>query len=394
MSARATPVGGKLLTPTMKGLLILFAIAVVLLLWRFAAGLGAVTNLSDGYPWGLWIAFDVVTGTALGCGGYAIALLVYAFNKGKYHPLVRSALLASALGYTLGAIGVLIDVGRVWWTWKLPLFFWTWNLSSIQLEVALCIMLYTFVLWIELSPAFLEQWAKGSDSFLKRFAAAATPRIMKAMPWLIALGMLLPTMHQSSLGNMILLAGPKLHPLWYTTWIPFLFLVSCIGMGYGVTIMETMISGTVYKRPRETQVLAGISDAMVVVLLAFVLVRLGDVIWQGKLSYVLAFDLFSILFLLELLLHLAPAVMLMNKAKRLDRTYLFRASLMIVFGGALYRFSAYWFAFQPGDHWSYFPAIPEILITVGLVAFEIAAYMVIIKRFPILTGAPPAAAKA
>jgi Ni/Fe-hydrogenase subunit HybB-like protein len=394
MSARATPVGGKIMTPTMKGLLFLFGIAMVLILWRFAAGLGAVTNLSDGYPWGLWIAFDVVTGTALGCGGYAVALLVYAFNKGKYHPLVRSALLASALGYTLGAIGVLIDVGRVWWTWKLPLFFWTWNLSSIQLEVALCIMLYTFVLWIELSPAFLEQWAKGSDATLKLFAARVTPRIEKAMPWLIALGMLLPTMHQSSLGNMILLAGPKLHPLWHTTWIPFLFLISCIGMGYGVTIMETMVSRTVYKRPGETRVLAGLSDAMVFVLLAYVLVRVGDTIWQGKLDYVLAFDVFSVLFLLEIMLHLVPALMLMNKAKRMDRTYLFRAALMIVFGGALYRFSAYWFAFQPGDHWSYFPAIPEILITVGLVAFEIAVYIAIIKRFPILTGAPPAAAKA
>lgn len=394
MSAHATPVGGKLMTPGMKTLLVLAGIAVVLLLWRFVAGLGAVTNLSDGYPWGLWIAFDVVTGTALGCGGYAVALLVYAFNKGKYHPLVRSALLASALGYTLGAIGVLIDVGRVWWTWKLPIFFWTWNLSSIQLEVALCIMLYTFVLWIELSPAFLEQWAKGPDSFLKRFATAATPRIMKAMPWLIALGMLLPTMHQSSLGSMILLAGPKLHPLWYTTWIPFLFLVSCVSMGYGVTIMETMVSRTVYRRPRETRVLAGLGDAMVVVLLAYAVVRVVDVLWQGKIGYVLAFDLFSFLFLAEVLLHLVPGLMLLSRSRRMDRTYLFRVALMVVFGGALYRFSAYWFAFQPGEHWSYFPAVPEILITVGLVAFEIAVYVAVIKRFPILTGAPPAAAKA
>jgi Ni/Fe-hydrogenase subunit HybB-like protein len=125
-----------------------------------------------------------------------------------------------------------------------------------------------------------------------------------------------------------------------------------------------------------------------------VVVRLGDVIWQGKLDYVLAFDVYSILFLVEILLFLVPALMLMNRAKRTDRSYLFRASLMIVFGGALYRFSAYWFAFRPGEHWSYFPAIPEILITVGLVAFEIAAYIAIIKRFPILTGAPPAAAKA
>ena len=133
---------------------------------------------------------------------------------------------------------------------------------------------------------------------------------------------------------------------------------------------------------------------MVVVLLAYVVIRVGDVLWQGKLGYVTAFDTMSVLFLVEILLHLVPAIMLMNRAKRLDPTNLFRISLMIVFGGALYRFSAYWFAFQPGEHWSFFPAIPEILITVGLVCFEIAIYIAVIKRFPILTGAPPAAAKA
>jgi Ni/Fe-hydrogenase subunit HybB-like protein len=105
-----------------------------------------ITAMNDGYPWGLWIAFDVVTGTALACGGYAVALLVYVLNKGKYHPLVRPAVLTSALGYTLAGAGVGLDVGRWWSVWRVPLFFWRWNLNSVLLEVALCIMSYMFVL--------------------------------------------------------------------------------------------------------------------------------------------------------------------------------------------------------------------------------------------------------
>src|SRR5215467_3061618 len=121
------------------------------------AGLGATTALNDGYPLGLWIAFDVVTGTALACGGYAVAILVYVFNRGRYHALVRPALLTSALGYSLAGFGVFLDIGRWWAIWKVPVYFWHWNFNSTLLEVALCIMTYVVVLWIELSPAFLER---------------------------------------------------------------------------------------------------------------------------------------------------------------------------------------------------------------------------------------------
>ena len=129
----------------------------------FAAGLGAVTNLSDGYPWGLWIAFDVVTGTALGCGGYAIALLVYVVNRGQYHSLVRHALLTSAVGYTAAILALGIDVGAPWNFWKVPLWTWAWNTDSVLLEVALCVMAYIVVLWIEMAPVFLERWQRESD---------------------------------------------------------------------------------------------------------------------------------------------------------------------------------------------------------------------------------------
>ena len=125
------------------------------MLYRYVAGLGAVTNLSDGYPWGLWITYDVLVGTALGCGGYAMAILVYAFNRWEYHPVVRSAVLTSVFGYSLAGLAIFLDIGRYWNGYKLFLP-WTVNFNSVLVEVALCIAAYVVVLWIELLPTILE----------------------------------------------------------------------------------------------------------------------------------------------------------------------------------------------------------------------------------------------
>jgi len=216
MTTRAEPMGGPLDTPLTRALAGLFGLATLAIAWRLIAGLGATTALNDGYPLGLWIAFDVVTGTALACGGYAIALLVYILNKGRYHPLVRPAMLTSALGYSLAGVGVLLDVGRWWLIWKVPVYFWHWNFNSALLEIALCIMSYVVVLWIELSPALLETFVDSTILPLRRVARRLPPVIERASPFIIALGLLLPTMHQSSLGTLMLLAGSRLHPLWRT----------------------------------------------------------------------------------------------------------------------------------------------------------------------------------
>jgi Ni/Fe-hydrogenase subunit HybB-like protein len=210
---QAKAVGGRLFTRSYLVLVALAALAGATIVWRFVAGLGATTALNDGYPWGLWIAFDVVTGTALACGGYAMALLVYIFNKGKYHPLVRPAILTSALGYSIAGFSVVIDIGRPWMAWKLPLFINHWNLNSALLEVALCIMAYCVVLYIELIPAVFEKFGK------------SVPFFDKALIFIIALGMLLPTMHQSSLGSLMMLTGPRMHPLWFSPSLPLLFLI-------------------------------------------------------------------------------------------------------------------------------------------------------------------------
>jgi Ni/Fe-hydrogenase subunit HybB-like protein len=388
----AKPVGGPLMTKPFKWLLAFLGLWTIILIWRFAAGIGAVSGLTDGYPWGVWIAFDVVTGTALGCGGYAIAILAYILNKGQYHPVIRPAILTSALGYSMAALAIIIDVGRPWFIWRIPLGGWPdigkFNWNSALLEVALCVMAYVVVLWIELSPAFMEKWKDSSNSFVRGFSEWGLKFMDKALIWIVALGLLLPTMHQSSLGTVMLLGGHKLHPLWNTGWIPLLFLISCVGMGYGVVVWEAAVSSSVFKRKRETSMLTSLAGAVIVVNILYVVLRIGDIVVSGKTALMFTDGWYSLLFWLEMVLFIAPIVMLANRQRRGQFSTMFSASILLVLSGALYRFDAYIAAFNPGPGWSYFPTVPELLITLGVIALEITLYIFIVKRYPILGGVP------
>jgi len=393
MSHRAEPVGGPIINQFTSFLLGLVGISVILLSWRFAAGLGATTALNDGYPFGLWIAFEVVAGTALACGGYAVAILLYVFNKGEYHPLIRPALLTSALGYSMAAFAIIIDVGRPWFIYRIPIRVGQWNLNSPLLEVALCVMAYVGVLWIELAPAFLEKWKESGSEKMRRFAESGLRFFEKAMIWIVSLGILLPTMHQSSLGTVMLLGGPKLHQLWNTPLIPLLFLVSCVAMGYAVVIFESGVSGAIFGRPRHTAMLAKLSGAMVVVLALFLVIRFVDLILRGRLG-LMFHDWYSVLFWFEMALFAVPLVMLSNAQRRQHFPTLFKAASLMLFAGILYRFDTYLVAFNPGRQWTYFPSLVEILISVGVVSLEILLYIAIVKRYPILAGRATAPEKA
>ncbi len=379
------PVGGELWTRPFRILVAIAALGGVMALWRFASGLAAVSNLNDGYPWGLWIAFDVVTGTALGCGGYAVALLVYILNKGQYHPLVRPAILTSLLGYGLAVVAVTIDLGRFWELWKVPVYFWRWS-HSPQLEVALCVATYVAVLLVELSPAFFEKWRKSKDAGLRSFAEKGAGLVDKAMLFILALGILLPTMHQSSLGTMMLLPGPKLHPLWFTAWLPFLFLVNCIIMGFGVVVLESHGSASAFGVRRETGMLASLAKVAMGVAWFFVAFRVVDIALHGQLGALASW--YGLAVLVELGLLVAGAVILMSDARRRRPRQQVLAALLLVLGGTVYRFNVYLVGFRPGSQWSYFPAVPELLITFGIVALEIALYVAAVRTFPILAGTP------
>ncbi len=383
MKTGPRPLGGKILTLPFLVLSGLVGIAFVLILWRFLVGLGPTTALSDGYPWGLWIAFDVVTGTALGCGGYAVAILCYILNKGRYHPLVRPAVLTSALGYSIAGFSVIIDLGRYWMLYGL-LLPWHWNLHSVLLEVALCITLYTLVLWVELAPVFLDRWRNETSSRFHRFAEVWTPRLERVLPFLLALGLLLPTMHQSSLGSLMLVAGSKLHPLWHTAWLPLLFLISCISMGYAAVVMESVLSTAFLGGTEERGMLRRLARVMGWLLLAFLALRFADLASNGKLSLIPSNGL-GALFVLEALLFLIPAgTSLLDRSPTSGRLLL--SALLMILGGGLYRFDTFLVAFDPGTGWTYFPSVSETLITLGLIALEVVVYLLMVKRFPVLSG--------
>lgn len=388
MSAHAhAPVGGRMMNPSMRVVFALFGIGLAMILWRLVAGLGATTAMNDGYPFGLWIAFDVVTGTALACGGYAVAILVFILNKGQYSPLVRPAILTSALGYTLAGMGVALDVGRWWGLWKVPIFFWRWNVNSALLEIALCIMAYVVVLWVEMAPFLLEKYQEGGTNLmLRRFARSAVPMLRKASVWIVAMGLLLPTMHQSSLGTLMLLANSRLHELWRTPLVPLFFLMTCVSMGYAVVVFESAFSATGFGRKPETAMLAGLAGIIVPLQFAVVALRLVDMGVRGVMGDLFAGDVRSFMVILELVLFLVPAIMLLSPDSRRDLGHLVRSAMVMMFAGALYRFDVFLVAFNPGAHWSYFPSVPEILVTVGLVAAEVIAYVFIVRNFPILSG--------
>lgn len=367
------PIGGKIWTRPFKILTVLAAISAILIIKRFVFGLGNVTNLNDGYPWGLWIVYDVVTGTAIACGGYAMAALVYIFNRGAYHPLVRSALAVSMFGYTLAIVSIYIDVGRYWQLHNvfLPNYY---NPHSVMFEVATCVSLYVVVMWIEFSPAILAEWRW--KKLLKI--------VNRLMFVFVALGVLLPTLHQSSLGALMIAAGEKLSPLYQTMFLPLLFLITAIGMGYAIVIFESIFSSVGLNRPIETPLLSRISALIPWLMAFFLLLRIGDILFRGHFGLIFKFDLASIMFLIETILIAYAMIVLFSKENRQDPRQLFIASFAMVFAGALYRFDTFIVVFNPGHGYKYFPAFQEIMITVGIIAMEIMAYLIFIKRLPVL----------
>ncbi len=386
MTARARPVEGKLLSPAIKVMLALLAVGGVAAIYRFTQGLGAATAMNDGYPWGLWIAFDVVVGTGLASGGYAMALLVFIFNKGKYHPLVRPALVTSLLGYATSGLAVVFDVGRYWNLWRVPVMPWQWNGTSVLLEVALCIMAYVGVLFLEVSPAVLEKWSEGGEAGRAAFARRWLPRVEKALPFIVALGLVLPTMHQSSLGSLLLVAWTKVHPLWHTGLLPLLFLLTALGMGYAIVYFESIFSSMKFHRQMETKMLSRIGVFVAGVLLAFLAVRFSALFAADRLGLTLRSGVHSFFFWGETLLLLVAAFLFMQQGVRASAARQLEAALLALAGGALYRIDAFLTAYNPGDNWVYFPSLGEIFVTLGFVAAETVAYVFIVKKFPILAG--------
>lgn len=367
------PLGGKLVTPVTV-ILFLFALAAgAVAVVRLVYGLGAVANINDGYPWGIWIAYDLATGAALACGGFGLSILVYILNKGEYHPLMRPAILASLLGYTLAAVSLFFDIGRYWNAWRI---FWPGNIntSSTIFELATCMTAYTVVMFIEFSPALAERFG------MRRLSA----RLGKALFLIAALGIVLPMMHQSSIGAMLIVFGDQLDPLWRTLMLPLLFLISCLTMGYAMVIFEGTLVSMGFKRPMETPMLARISKYMVGLLVVYLVVRFADLAWRGALGYAFVPGLKSAMFWIETAFFVVPIAVLATEAARKRPSRLFLAAVCMAVGGLLLRVNSFLVGYDTGAGWHYFPSIWEITFTVGVIAAEILVYIVAVRLLPVL----------
>jgi Ni/Fe-hydrogenase subunit HybB-like protein len=343
------------------------AIAVL----RFALGLGTMTLLSDRAPWGLWIGFDVMGGVALAAGGFVMAALVHIFRMERYHAAARPAILTAFLGYGAVAVGLLFDLGLPWNIWR-PMIFW--NPRSPLFEVAWCVMLYLSVLALEVAPVIL---AKTPFQKLRGLL------MRLALPIMI-LGIMLSTLHQSSLGTMLLIMPFRLHPLWYTTLLPEVFFISAICLGLTMVIFESSLTSWLYRHEPEKDMLEGLSKLAAWALALYAAFRFGDLAWQGKLGLLAEGTWIRNLFLLEVALSaLIPMVLFFIPAVRRSPKTIWFASALSVLGFVLNRINASGLSQVWATDFFYFPAWTEFSISLGVVAACALVFLFVQEHFPV-----------
>ncbi len=372
MAAHAERLRAPLVTPFTTVLGLLALVAGYFIVQRFIYGIGAVANVNAGYPWGIWVVIDIVIGTAIGCGGLAMALLIYVFNKGEHSPLMRPALLGGLFGYTLAGAAVIIDLGR-WWQFYNMVLPWQMNFNSVMLEIGLCVMAYVTVLWLEFSPAITE-----------RLGLQKLQGLIDRFMWLlIAAGVVLPFMHQSSLGSALLILGQKLDPLFYTPFLPLLFVSSALTMGFGVVVVEATTVSHSFCRPSEHHLLMRIARIVGVALVVWFSFRFAELLWRGELAGAFTGSKAAVTLWIETVLGLGAAIGFLTPARRNERL-LFLSGVALLLFGSVYRYSAYLIAYTPPGNFTYAPSAPELMVTVGVIAFEILLYLTFIKVFPVL----------
>lgn len=338
---------------------------------RFTQGLGASTHLSDRFPWGLWIGFDVLCGVGLAAGGFTITATVVLFRLDRFRPILRPTVLTAFLGYVLVVVALLFDLGRPYRIWH-PLVMQ--NPHSVMFEVAWCVMLYTTVLALEFSPIVFERL---------RLPKAQRVIHMLTVP-LVILGVLLSTLHQSSLGSLFLILPEKLHPLWYSPMLPVFFFLSAVGVGLSMVILESHLSGKAFGKRLEMDLLTELARVFIVVQAVLLVWRIQDLAGHGALHLVFAGTLTSNLFLLEVLLaSVIPMILFAIPRVRKNPNGLFWGATLAVAGFVLNRMNVSITGIEAGTGVRYFPSWMEIAVTMSIVAVGFALFGLAARHLPI-----------
>ena len=340
---------------------------------RFFRGLGASTNLTDAFPWGLWIGFDVMCGVMLAAGGFTLTSAVYLFNLKKFKPIVRPAVLTAFLGYLLVVVALLFDLGRGYRIWH-PLVMW--NPRSVMFEVAWCVTLYTTVLSLEFAGVALE-----------RFQLNKLLRVQKILlvPLVIA-GVMLSTLHQSSLGSLYLIVPNKLHPFWYTPILPVLFFLSALCVGLAMTIFESSMSAKHFGKQLELPLIQALGRTLLVMVGIYTVVRFEDLLHRRALTLLANGGWETILFLVEILLGSAlPIILLLIPKVRESPKGLYLASVLCLLGFVTNRMNVAITGMEAATGQHYFPKWTEVTITLAIIGLGFLVFAVAVKYLPIFS---------
>ncbi len=354
----------------MAGLALLAAAVSAL---RFAGGIGAVSNLSNAYPWGFWISFDIYTGVALGAGAFIMASAVYILDLKHYRPLVRPAILTGFLGYAMAIVALLVDLGRPERIWHMLIY---QNHHSFLFEIGICVMTYSSILALEFAPVLME-------GFRLEQVAHWMHRLL-TLP-LVIFGVVLSTLHQSSLGSLSLLMPEKLHTLWWTPILPVLFFVSAVTAGMATVILEAQLSAWALHRAPETRLLRDVARWVPFAAGLYLALRLGQLAFENKLSLLFLGDGYSVLAWVELgLIGLVPLALFTWRTRQASPARLLVGALAVVAGVVLNRFDVSWLILggrlfpQP-----YAPSWMEVAVSVGLVAAGVLVFRYVALHFPL-----------
>ncbi|MEI6083768.1 MAG: Ni/Fe-hydrogenase cytochrome b subunit [Verrucomicrobiota bacterium] len=343
---------------------------------RYALGLGAVTNLSDQFPWGIWKAL-VLCGISFAAGGFLTACMVYIFRIRVFYPILRPVVLAAYLGYMLSASGsLLVDLGRYHQIWR-PIFFWQHR--SVLFEVSWCVMLYTGVLTVEFAPMLLDKlgWHK-----LAHFVHAIT------VPFVIC-GVVLSTLHQSSLGSLFLIVPNKLLPLWYTPLLPILFFLSALASGFAMAIFVSALAFWTFRRPLDPRVLTSLAKGMTPVLLVYLFLRVVDLTARNAWRFVFDNPLQGFTFTVEMLLLTLPLFVVLRTRWSGRRRWAFAAAIPVILGVILNRLNVAWIGLLPGTGAHYVPSWIETTVTLNLVSVGVVIFGIAARYLPLFEHATP-----
>jgi Ni/Fe-hydrogenase subunit HybB-like protein len=364
------------------GIIIILGLSLTYL--RFTRGLSGVTNLDNNSPWGIWIGFDLLCGVALAAGGYTTAAAVEIFGLKKYHAALRPAILTGFLGYSMVVLALVYDVGR---PWRLPYpFFVSQGVTSVMFEVGACVLLYLTVLFLEFSPMALE-WLGYKK--LHRL-------VLRLTLLLTILGVVLSTLHQSSLGALFLIAPSKLHPLWYSPYLPVFFFVSSIAAGLSMVIFEGTLAHRHFHHKMDeqhlqtsNQVVLGFGKGASMVLAAYFAIKIFGVALGNNWHYLGTG--YGLWFLVEILGFVLLPCFLYAVGVRDRNVKLIRITAgWTVLGIIVNRLNISWVCFNWQLPWSerYVPHWMEIGVSLFVITFGLVIYRFIVTRMPVFYEHP------